>query len=76
IWQWLKYGATLSNGRKVTPAFFRKALKEEMQRVKAELGVQVYSRSRFPEAIRLFSRLSLSKNFAEFLTLPAYRLIK
>ncbi|KAB2877624.1 MAG: malate synthase A [Pseudorhodoplanes sp.] len=76
IWQWLKYGATLSNGRKVTPAFFRKALKEEMQRVKAELGVQVYSRSRFPEAIRLFSRLSLSKNFAEFLTIPAYRLIK
>ncbi|MBV6487917.1 MAG: malate synthase A [Pseudorhodoplanes sp.] len=76
IWQWLKYGATLSNGRKVTPAFFRKALKEEMQRVKQELGARAYGRARFPEAIKLFSSLSLSKNFAEFLTLPAYKLIR
>jgi malate synthase len=76
IWQWLKYGATLDNGKKVTPAFFRTALKEEMKRVKKEIGAKAYGAARFPEAIRLFSDLSLSKKFAEFLTIPAYQKIK
>lgn len=76
IWQWLKYGATLDTGRKVTPAFFRKALKEEMQRLKKEIGARAYNSARFPEAIKLFSDLSLSKTFAEFLTIPAYKKIK
>jgi len=76
IWQWMKYGATLDTGKKVTPAFFRKALKEEMQRVKKEIGAKAYASARFPEAIRLFSDLSLSKTFADFLTIPAYKKIK
>jgi malate synthase len=76
IWQWLKYGATLDNGKKATPAFFRKALKEEMQRVKKEIGAKAYAAARFPEAIKLFSDLSLSKTFADFLTVPAYKKIK
>jgi len=76
IWQWLRYGATLDNGQKVTPAFFRKALKEEMKRVKREIGAKAYASGRFPEAIRLFSELSLSKKFADFLTIPAYQKIK
>jgi malate synthase len=76
IWQWLRYGATLDTGQKVTPAFFRKALKEEMQRVKKEIGARAYNAARFPEAIRLFSDLSLSKTFADFLTIPAYKKIK
>jgi malate synthase len=76
IWQWLKYGATLDSGQIVTPAFFRKALKEEMQRVKKEIGARTYASLRFPEAIKLFSDLSLSKTFADFLTIPAYKKIK
>jgi malate synthase len=76
IWQWLRYGATLDNGQKVTAAFFKKALKEEMRQVKKEIGAKAYASSRFPEAIRLFSDLSLSKTFADFLTIPAYRKIK
>ena len=75
IWQWLRYGAMLDNGTKVTPAFFRKALKEEMQRVKGEIGADAYDAARFPAAIRLFSDLSLSKTFADFLTIPAYKQI-
>jgi malate synthase len=76
IWQWLRYGATLDTGQKVTPAFFKKALKEEMQRVKKEIGAKAYASARFPEAIKLFSELSLSRKFAEFLTIPAYEKIK
>ncbi len=75
IWQWLRYGVTLDSGVKATPAFFERALKQEMARVKKEIGTRAYAKERFPEAIRLFRELSLSKNFIEFLTVPAYRLI-
>jgi malate synthase len=66
IWQWLQHGATLSDGRKVTPELFRACLDDEMK---------AFSGGRFPEAIKLFSEMSLADKFEEFLTLPAYRLI-
>jgi malate synthase len=75
IWQWLKYEAVLDNGTKVTPAFFERALTEETARVKREIGTAAYTRGRFPDAIDLFRRLSLSEEFEEFLTIPAYKLL-
>jgi malate synthase len=75
IWQWITYGATLENGVQVTPEFFVRALGEEMEQVKGEIGVKAYSSGRFPEAIELFRKLSLAPQFAEFLTVPAYKLI-
>jgi malate synthase len=53
-----------------------RALAEEMVVVKAEIGADNYAKGRFPEAINLFRDLSLAKEFAPFLTLPAYELIK
>jgi malate synthase len=75
IWQWLKYGVELDTGMRATPELFRRAVDEEMQRVKWEIGAKNYDAGRFPEAIRLFSDLSLAPEFADFLTIPAYRLI-
>ena len=75
IWQWLKYGAVLDDGAKVTPGFFARALEEEMVRVKLEIGAETYDKGRFPEAIKLFRDISVSDAFVEFLTIPAYRLI-
>jgi malate synthase len=75
IWQWITYGATLENGIHVTPEFFVRALGEEMERVNDEIGPKTYGSGRFPEAIDLFRKLSLAPQFAEFLTVPAYKLI-
>jgi malate synthase len=75
IWQWLKYGARLDNNIAVTQDFFERALEEEMQRVKREVGAKAYERGRFPEAIKLFRDISLAPDFVDFLTIPAYRLI-
>jgi malate synthase len=75
IWQWIKYGVELDTGVTASPAFFREALHEEMQRVREEIGAEAYDNGRFEEAIGLFSKLSLSDEFEEFLTIPAYRLI-
>ena len=75
IWQWLRNRAVLDGGKTVTPALFDRALKEEMQRVKREIGAANYAKGRFPEAIKLFRSLSLGREFAPFLTIAAYKLI-
>ena len=73
IWQWIKAGAELEGGVKATPAFFERALQEEMQVVMRDTAD--YARGRFPEAIKLFRQLSLADEFVPFLTIPVYELI-
>ncbi len=75
IWQWLYQKARLDDGREVTPALFRDALKREMERVRSEVGAKAFDGGRFREATQLFSDMSLADTFEEFLTLPAYKLI-
>jgi malate synthase len=75
IWQWIRYEAELEGGIVVTPKFFERALAEEMERVKDEIGAENYANGRFPEATALFRDISLAPEFVDFLTIPAYRLI-
>ena len=50
-------------------------MREEMKRVKEEVGAEAYQEGRFKEAIGIFKAMSTSKNFESFLTLPAYKKI-
>jgi malate synthase len=75
VWQWLHLKAKLDDGRELTPQMFREAVTGEMERVKGEVGAKAFDGGRFKEAIALFSDMSLSDTFDEFLTLPAYKLI-
>lgn len=72
IWQFVQYGVELEGGTKVTKDLFKRCLAEEMERVKGEVGPDNYAKGRFPEAIEIFSKLSLAPEFEDFLTLPAY----
>jgi malate synthase len=73
IWQWIRHKALLSDGREVTPALFRQVLDEEMAALKETLPAAAFEGGRFAEAIKIFTDMSLSDGFEEFLTLPAYR---
>jgi malate synthase len=75
IWQWMKYGAVLDTGMKVTRTFFERAMHEEMMKVKAEVGSRAYNKGRFVEAEKLFRQLAVAREFEPFLTIPAYRQI-
>ncbi len=75
VWQWLHQKAKFDEGGHATPELFRETLAEEMERVRREVGAKAYDNGRFPDAIKLFSDMSLAATFEEFLTLPAYRLI-
>lgn len=75
IWQWIRHGKTLSDGRPVTQALFRQMLAEEMRVIQQELGDAVFSRGRFDEAARLMEQITTQDELIDFLTLPGYALL-
>jgi malate synthase len=75
VWQWIKHGEVLDDGRPVTPELVRSLAVEELERIRGEIGDdEWFEREGRPELSRsLFERVALSGDeFVEFLTLPAY----
>ena len=70
VWQWLKHGAKLDDGRTIDRALVERIIGEERDRAAAEAAFH-----RFDDAARLFGRLVTAGDFVEFLTLPAYELV-
>lgn len=76
IWQWVHSGSTTHDGTSITPAYVRKIADEETDRLRSELGHEIYEASRFEEARSLFETVALSDEFPDFLTLPAYDILE
>jgi len=72
VWQWLKYGATMSDGRKVTKDLVLKILDEEVAAYKTQLGEERFYKGRFAEAAGIMARMSTAEKCADFLTLASY----
>jgi malate synthase len=75
VWQWIRHGARLEDGREVTVELFAKTLDRVMDEIKTEVGPARFETGRYREACTLFTRLSTQKHYEEFLTLPAYDLL-
>ena len=76
IWQWMRSPkGVLDDGRKVDHALFNELLPQELAKVRQQLGDAVYQAGRYDEAAVLFEQLTVSDEFVEFLTLPAYQAI-
>ena len=65
IWQWIRHG-------KVTRERVREVLDEEMAKIHADVGDEVWEKGRPEETRAVFERVALGEEFPEFLTLPAY----
>ena len=72
IWQWVRHGAELQDGRRVTPELVREVLDEETAKIRREVGDEVWRRGRPAEARALFEQVALSEELIEFMTLPGY----
>lgn len=72
LWQWIRHGAALDDGRVVSAELFAEVLEEEMKTIQTAVGEQAFTSGKFTEARELFERLVTSTAFEEFLTLPAY----
>jgi malate synthase len=75
VWQWVRHGQTLQDGRPVTKELVREIVREENDRVKAAMGEEAYGRARYEDAAQLLIDLVEQPTFEEFLTLPAYERI-
>jgi malate synthase len=71
VWQWIRSPhGVLDDGRKVTVEMFDQILAEELATIQEP--ADDYARQKFDEAAKLFRDITVSEEFTEFLTLPAY----
>jgi malate synthase len=66
LWQWIKHGAKLEDGRAVTLEMVNSMLEAELDRL---------GRERFSQAAELLLEVSTRDPFIDFLTVPGYRQI-
>jgi malate synthase len=67
LWQWVKLGAALDDGRTMGPELFTTLFDEEMAGLRKD-----FPSERLEEAAALFNHMVLADGLVEFLTLPAY----
>ncbi len=76
IWQWINSPkGVLDDGREVDIELFRKILAEELQNVRKLVGEEAYNSGTYEKAAKLFDEITTTKDFVEFLTLPAYKMV-
>lgn len=66
VWQWIRHGAALDDGRVVTRDMVLALIDDEMR---------PFARGRFDEARRLFTEIATAPVCRDFLTVPAYALL-
>lgn len=76
IWQWIRHGAELDDGRTVTEALVREVLDEEIQKIRDAVGSERFEAGRPTETRTVFERTSLTGEFPEFVTLAAYEVLE
>jgi malate synthase len=72
IWQWVRHGATLEDGRTVTADLVREVLDQETAKIREQVGEETWGAGRPRETREIFERVALSEELIEFLTLVAY----
>jgi malate synthase len=71
LWQWIRYGARLDDGRVITAELHDQILGEILDQTCAAMGDEAYAASKFDRAAELLERLTRGE-FQEFLTTAAY----
>jgi malate synthase len=67
VWQWVRHGALLDDGRPITEPLVRQIVAEEMAVIDPTPALE--------HARKVFEDVAMSDDFIDFLTLPAYDLI-
>jgi malate synthase A len=73
LWQWLKHGSRLHDGRKFTRNLYKSMLHEEMQSLLE--GASCEYQTRLKQAEQVLNTVVLQRRFEEFLTLVAYEVL-
>jgi malate synthase len=72
VWQWIRHGSRLEDGRRVTPALFGRIRAEELAAIRGQVGEERWRAGRYERAAEIFESLATAESLADFLTIPAY----
>lgn len=72
LWQWLHHGANTVEGHPIIEELLASWADQELDKIRAELGEAAFAAAPYLQAKELVLKLTFDKNYAEFLTLPAY----
>jgi malate synthase len=73
VWQWIRHPkGVLVDGRKVTIELVRRLQKEELVKIRENIGAGNFGSGQYTLASELFTRFVEEDDFAEFLTIPGY----
>jgi len=72
VWQWIRHGARLVDGRPITLELFRELLEAELSAQRAAPGATPAPARRLEQAARLCDELVAAPQMPDFLTLRAY----
>jgi malate synthase len=75
VWQWLRHGARLSDGRSVTRQLITQTITGELAGQKERFGAARFDSGKFALAAQLFEQMMTGGDFPEFMTLTAYNYI-
>jgi len=72
LWQWRRHGAAITDGPEIEDELLERLFEEEMEKIKEHVGEEFFAAGKYDEARDLFWDMTVSDEFQEFLTLPAY----
>ncbi|MCK6685761.1 MAG: malate synthase A [Thermoanaerobaculia bacterium] len=75
LWQWVHHQARFDDGRVITKDLYKTIFHEEINTIRRRVGDEAFHAGKFEDAAQLFDDMISSREFPEFLTLPAYNMI-
>jgi malate synthase len=72
VWQWIHNEVPLPDGTAITAELVGRIEDEELAAIRKAIGDEAWAASRFDDARKLFERVALADDFADFLTTAAY----
>jgi malate synthase len=74
VWQWVHHETgILDVGRNITYAYFKALMREEMGRIKGEIGDAAFAAGQYRQAAQLMDEITQQNDFVPFLTSVAYQ---
>jgi malate synthase len=73
LWQWVHHKSKLEDGRAITLQLVRQFTREELDKIRVEVGAAAFDDGHYEHAARLVDGLTAEDRFETFLTLTAYR---
>lgn len=72
VWQWVRHGALMKNGARVTAESVKEVVGQEMEKIRSMVGEERFYKGQFQRAAGLFEDMTTRRDCPDFLTLVAY----